>query len=58
MVEECGFAVAEAAEMLTKVPAEILGVNKGRIVAGYDADLVVFDENITVTDVFVGGEKI
>ena len=58
MVEECGFAVAEAAEMLTKVPAEILGVNKGRIVAGYDADLVVFDENITVADVFVNGEKI
>ena len=58
MVEECCFAVAEAAEMLTKVPAEILGVNKGRIVEGYDADLVVFDENITVTDVFVNGEKI
>lgn len=58
MVEECGFAVAEAVEMLTKVPAEILGVSKGRIAAGYDADFVVFDENITVSDVFVGGEKI
>jgi N-acetylglucosamine-6-phosphate deacetylase len=58
MVEECGFAVEEAAEMLTKVPAHILGINKGRIEEGCDADLVVFDEKITVTDVFVGGQKI
>ena len=58
MVDECGFAVTDAVEMLTKVPAEILGVKKGSIVEGYDADFVVFDENITVTDVFVNGAKI
>ena len=58
MTQECGFAVVEAVEMLTKVPAEILKVNKGRLHAGYDADIVVFDEKITVSDVFVSGKKI
>ena len=58
MVEECGFAVTDAVEMLTNVPAKILGVKKGSIAEGYDADFVVFDENITVTDVFVNGKEI
>ena len=57
LVFECGFSIPTAVKMLTKVPAEILKVQKGRIEEGYDADIIVFDEQITVSDIFVGGEK-
>lgn len=55
LVKECGFTVPDAVYMLTAVPARILGLQKGIIGAGYDADIVVFDENIAVERVFVGG---
>ena len=58
LVQECGFAVPTAVKMLTEVPAKILNVNKGILAEGYDADIVVFDENIQIADVFVGGEMI
>ena len=58
MTKECGYSVVEAVKMLTEVPAKILGVNKGKLAAGYDADIVVFDENVCVCDVFVGGKKV
>ena len=37
---------------------EILKVKKGKLEAGYDADIVVFDDDITVTDVFALGKKV
>lgn len=58
MVNECGYSIVESVKMLTKIPAEILKVNKGEIAEGKDADIIVFDENIHISDVFVGGEKI
>jgi N-acetylglucosamine-6-phosphate deacetylase len=41
--------------MMTETPARILGLSRGRIAEGMDADLVVFDDAITVSAVFVGG---
>ncbi len=58
LVEQCGFAVAEAVYMLTKTPSEMLGINKGEMSAGFDADIIVFDDDIDVSDVFVGGRKV
>lgn len=57
MRDECGFSIAEAVHMITQVPAALLGLPKGSIKEGLDADLVVFDEQICVSDVFVGGIK-
>ncbi len=57
LVLECGFSVPTAVKMLTEVPANVLGLNKGRIERGFDADVVVFDDDILVSDIFVGGEK-
>ena len=57
VVNECGFSVPTAVKMMTEVPAKILGVNKGVLEAGKDADIIVFDEKIRVTDVFVGAAK-
>ena len=47
-----------AVKMLTQTPAELLKLNKGVLVKGYDADVVVFDEDFNVTDVFVDGKKV
>jgi N-acetylglucosamine-6-phosphate deacetylase len=43
--------------MLTEIPARVMKVNKGVIASGKDADIVVFDEDINVTNVFVAGNK-
>jgi len=58
LVKDCGVAVPTAVKMLTKVPAEILKVNKGQLAPGKDADIVVFDEDITVKQVFLAGKKV
>lgn len=54
-VKECGIPVSDAVYMLTETPARLLGVKKGRLAEGYDADLVVFDDDINVSAVFVRG---
>ena len=58
LTKECGFGVAESVKMLTKNPAKLFGLNKGELSEGYDADIVVFDDDINVSDVFVLGEKV
>ncbi len=58
MTKECGFSLPQAVRMMTEVPAEILKINKGKLEKGYDADIVAFDEEICVSDIFVNGKKI
>lgn len=58
MTGECGFNIVESVKMLTEIPAKILNLNKGKLSCGYDADIIAFDEDINVSDVFVGGIKI
>ena len=52
-LKNCGFSTATAVKMLTEVPA-----NKGKLEKGYDADVIVFDEDINVSNVFVMGKKV
>lgn len=56
--DACGLDIVSAVRMITEVPALLLGLPKGSICEDLDADLVVFDEQICVSDVFVGGEKL
>ena len=58
MRDECGFDLVDAVYMMTAVPAKLLGLNKGSICADADADMIVFDEQITVSDAFVCGKKV
>ncbi len=55
--DECGFDLVDAVRMMTATPAALLGLPKGSIKTGMDADIIVFDEGVNVTDVFVGGIK-
>jgi len=58
MTKEVGVPVEEAVKMITYVPAKIMGLNKGELASGKDADIIVFDDDINVSDVFVMGIKI
>lgn len=57
MTKEVGVDMATAVKMLTKIPAEILGINKGALEAGKDADIVVFDDEVNMREIFVCGNK-
>lgn len=58
MTKECGYDVAFAVKMLTEIPAKILKVNKGSLSVGKDADIIVFNDDINVESVFVGGKVV
>ncbi len=52
LTKDVGESIVNAVYMMTKVPAEVIGAkNKGIIKEGYDADLVVFDEDINIVNV-------
>lgn len=53
--KEAGISLENCVKMASTTPARMIGMeaSKGRIKKGYDADLVVFDENIQVQKVFV-----
>ncbi|MBQ3235168.1 MAG: N-acetylglucosamine-6-phosphate deacetylase [Clostridia bacterium] len=58
LVFGCGYSIPYSVSMLTKTPAKVMGLNKGELKQGCDADVVVFDDNIAVSDVFVLGKKV
>lgn len=49
--------LADAVRMMTATPASIIGIenNKGSLVAGKDADIVLFDNEIRIQLTMVGG---
>lgn len=56
-VNHYGFSVADTVKMMTETPAKILGLkNKGQIEKGYDADIVIFDKDLVVNTVILGGK--
>jgi N-acetylglucosamine-6-phosphate deacetylase len=61
-VENCvnhvGIGLAEAINMASLYPAQLAGVNKGKIAVGYDADLVVFDDTYTIKKTFLAGKQV
>src|SRR5947207_4964626 len=60
MVELAGLPIEMVLPLATEVPARILGLadRKGRIAAGYDADLVVLTPKFDVSRVFVRGREL
>ncbi|MBR4761395.1 MAG: amidohydrolase family protein, partial [Clostridia bacterium] len=50
-----GIPEADAFKMATETPARLLGVNKGKIEVGYDADIIVLDDNYNLINTVIGG---
>ena len=58
LINECKVNLIDAIKMITKVPSQILNLHKGVIKEGFDADIIVFDDNIDIKNIFVMGNKI
>ncbi len=58
LINEVGVSICEAVKMLTKVPADILKLNKGVLSKNKDADIIIFDYNINIKNIFVSGKEI
>ena len=55
---EFGIPFDDAVKMATETPAKMLNVNKGVVAVGYDADLLVINDNLEIETVIIGGEII
>ncbi len=53
---EFGVPFDDAVKMASETPAELLGVNKGIVAAGYDADLLIVDDELNLNTVIINGE--
>jgi N-acetylglucosamine-6-phosphate deacetylase len=58
MIKLAGVALPEAVRMITSTPAAIMkaGDRKGSLARGKDADIVLFDDDITVTMTIIKGK--
>ena len=56
MTTVTSMTVVEAVNAVTKIPAHKLGLKKGELKVGYDADIVIFDEKFSIISTIVGGE--
>lgn len=52
-----GIDFEEAVKMATRTPARLLGLNKGEIKEGFDADLLIIGDNMEIDDVIIAGER-
>jgi N-acetylglucosamine-6-phosphate deacetylase len=60
MVQMAGVPLSDAVKMLTTTPARILNVSdtKGELVAGKDADIVIFDDDFTIQKTIIQGKVV
>lgn len=56
LVEQVGISLSEAITMGTKVPANVLGLNKGQLRPGFDADITVLNNRYEAVMTMVGGK--
>ena len=53
--EHTSMSLIEVVNSATKLPAQKLGIAKGELKTGYDADIVIFDEDFSIMSTIVGG---
>ncbi len=52
-----GIPLEDAVIMATRTPAKLLGIKKGEIREGYDADLLIVNDKMEIEEVFISGER-
>lgn len=60
MINLANVTVSEAVRMASSTPARIIGVanRKGSIATGMDADIVIFDQNVSIKSTIVKGTQV
>ena len=59
LTKDAGIPICEAVKLLTVNPARVMKLDsKGELTSGMDADIVIFDSNINVCGVIVGGNRV
>ncbi len=60
MYKTVGVPLYEAVKMMTVTPARVIGVDsyKGKIAKGYDADILLFDDNVNIASVMINGKPV
>jgi N-acetylglucosamine-6-phosphate deacetylase len=54
-----GMSLAEASKRLSQIPAELIGVNdRGTIKENNYADLLLLNEDLTLKEIYIEGEKV
>ena len=56
MVQVTDMTLPEAVWSATWLPAKKLGIRKGELTVGYDADMVIFDEDFSIISTIVAGK--
>ena len=57
MTTHTSMTLIEAVHAVTKLPARKLNVNKGELKVGFDADIVMFDENFSIKKTIILGKE-
>jgi len=47
--------LVESIYAVTTLPSKLLGLSRGELKRGYSADIVIFDEDITISEVYIDG---
>lgn len=56
MLKHTSMTLTEVVRATTKIPAQKLGIKKGELKKGYDADIVIFDEDFSIITTIINGE--
>ena len=56
MARHTDMSLLELVNSVTKIPAQKIGLKKGELKRGYDADIVMFDENFSIIKTIINGE--
>lgn len=54
---EFGIPFEDAVYMATETPAQLFGLNKGRIAEGFDADLLILNDDMSIDTVIIAGKE-
>ena len=54
---DMGIGFDAAVKMATETPAKLMGLKRGQIKAGYDADLLIVGDDMTLDEVIINGRR-